>query len=47
MLLLIVLPSLRERLGDAKESVRDRAQLLLQHFMQPVIAGPQVYTMLP
>ena len=34
-------PSLRERLGDAKDQVREQAQLLIQLIMQNVVSAPQ------
>ena len=37
-----VLPSLRERLGDSKEAVRDKVQLFLQLVMQHCFSSPQV-----
>ena len=38
---LLVLPALRERLGDAKEQVREQAQQLTQKVMVDVVSSPQ------
>ena len=36
-----VFPALRERLGDAKEQVREQAQQLTQKLMVEVVSSPQ------
>lgn len=39
----IVFPNLRERLGDAKEQVREQAQTLTQQILQDVVSSPQLF----
>lgn len=42
LLALLVLPGLREKLGDTKDQVRDQTQLLIQQIMQNVSGTAQV-----
>ena len=37
-----VLPAIRERLGDAKDNVREKTQVLVQQIMQDSVTSPQV-----
>ena len=39
---LVVIPMIKERLGDSKDQVREKTQLLLQQIMQDVVSSPQV-----
>lgn len=40
---LSVVPPLRERLGDAKDQVREQAQHLIQTLMTDCVSSPQVF----
>ena len=38
-----VFPALKERLGDAKEQVREQGQQLIQQILQNVVSSPQAF----
>ena len=40
--LLLVIPMIKERMGDGKEQVREKTQLLIQQIMQDSVSSPQV-----
>lgn len=42
VIILTVLPVIREKLGDAKDSVREKTQVLIQQIMQDTVTSPQV-----
>ncbi len=42
---LVVIPPIKERLGDSKDQVREKTQLLLQQIMQDAVSSPQVGTL--
>ena len=37
-----MLPGIREKLGDAKDAVREKTQVLIQQIMQDTVTSPQV-----
>lgn len=39
----LVLPSLRERLGDAKDQVREQAQQIIQAILTECVSSPQAF----
>jgi hypothetical protein len=38
----VVVPVIREKLGDSKDSVRDKTQVLIQQIMQDSVSSVQV-----
>lgn len=43
VLSVLVFPSLKERLGDAKDQVREQAQHLIQKIMVDCVSSPQLF----
>lgn len=39
---IVVLPVIKEKLGDTKDPVREKTQVLVQQLMQDSVSSPQV-----